>query len=65
MGNTNRFADGKAEGNRPLGRPRHILEDQVKINQIVLYNGVDYILLAQNMGELQAFVKGVQKLQVM
>jgi hypothetical protein len=65
MGSTNRFAVGKAEGKRLLGRPRLTMEDQIKINQKVLYNGVGYILLAQNWHELQAFVKRVQKLQVL
>jgi thiamine monophosphate kinase len=64
MGNTNRFSVGKAEGKRPLGRPRYKLEDQIKINQNVGYSVVGYILLAQNRGELQVFLKRVRKLQV-
>lgn len=65
MGSTNRFAVGKTEGKRPLGRPRYKLEDQIKINQNVGYSIVSYILLAQNRGELQAVLKGVRKIQVL
>jgi len=64
MGSTNKSVVGKVEGKRPLGKPRHKLVDQIKINQKVGYKGVGYILLAQNRGELQAVVMGIQKLQV-
>jgi hypothetical protein len=40
MGSTNRFAVGKAEGKRPLGRPGHKLEDKFKINLKVGYKVV-------------------------
>jgi len=66
MGSTNRFAVGKAEGKRPLGKNlgRHKLKDKIKINQKVGYKVVGYILLAQRRDKLQAAVKRVQKLQV-
>jgi hypothetical protein len=52
MGNANRFAVGKAEGKRPLGRARYKLEDEIKINQKVRYKDTGYILLAQNSGRV-------------
>jgi len=40
---------GKLEGKRPLGRPRHIWEDNIKINlQEVGCGGVDCIELIQD-----------------
>jgi hypothetical protein len=40
---------GKPEGKRPLGRPRHKWEDNMKIeNQEVGCGGIDWIELAQD-----------------
>jgi len=64
MRSTNRFAVGKIEEKRPLGRTRHKLKDKIKINEKVGYKVLGYILLAQKRGELQAVVKWVKKLQV-
>jgi hypothetical protein len=40
---------GKSEGNKPLGRPRHMWEDNIKMYiQEVGCGGTDWIELAQN-----------------
>ena len=40
---------GRPEGKRPLGRPRHRLEDNIKMDlQGVEWEGIDCIYLAQN-----------------
>jgi len=40
---------GKPEGRRPLGRPRHRWEDNIKMNlQEVGYGGMDWIGLTQD-----------------
>jgi len=40
---------GKAEGRRPLGRPRHRWEDNIKMDhQKVGCGGIDWIELAQD-----------------
>jgi hypothetical protein len=40
---------GKPDGKRPLGRPRHRWEDDIKIDlQEVGYGGMEWIELAQN-----------------
>jgi hypothetical protein len=43
-----RFMVGKPEGKRPLGRPRHRWEDNIKMDlQAVGCGGIDWIELAQ------------------
>jgi len=40
---------GKPEGKRPLGRPRHRWEDNIKMDlQEVGYGGIDWIDLAED-----------------
>jgi hypothetical protein len=49
---------GKPERKRPLGRPRHIWEDNIKMDlQEVGYGGMDWIKLAQDRDRWLAFVK--------
>ena len=56
---------GKPEGKRPLGRPRHRWEDDIKMDlQEVGCGGIDWIELAQERGRWQALVNAVMKLQV-
>jgi len=55
------------EGKRPLGRPRHRLEDNIKIDlQEVGWGGwwgMDWIDLAQNRDSRQALVYAVMNLR--
>ena len=56
---------GKPEGKRPLGRPRHRWEDNIKMNlQEVGCGGMDWIRLAQDRYRWQARVNAVLNLQV-
>ena len=56
---------GKPGGKRPLGRPRHRWEDNIKIDlQKVKCGGIDWIELAQDRGRWQAFVNAVTNLWV-
>jgi len=44
-----RILVGKPEGKRPLGRPRHRWEDNIKVDiQEVVHGGLDSIMLAQD-----------------
>ena len=57
---------GKSERKRPLGRPRHKWEDNIKMDlQEVGCWGVDWIRLAQDRGRWQALVNAVMNLQVL
>ena len=56
---------GKPEGKRPLGRPRHRWEDNIKIYlQIVGCEGLDWIDLAQDRYSWRPLVNAVMKFQV-
>jgi hypothetical protein len=56
---------GKPEGKRPLGRPRLIWEDNIKMDlQEVGCGGVDWIELAQDRYRWRALVNAVRKLRV-
>jgi len=51
---------GKPEGKRPLGRPRHRWDDNIKLDlQEVGCGGMDWIELAQVMDRWQALVNAV------
>jgi len=51
---------GKPEGKRPLGRPRHRWEDNIKVDfQEVGCGGMDWIELAQDRGRWRACVNVV------
>ena len=56
---------GQPEGTRPLGRPRHRWEDNIKINlQEVECRGKDWIELAQDRERWRALVNVVMNLWV-
>ena len=56
---------GKAEGKRPLGRPRHRWEDNIKMAlQEVGFGSMDWIELAQNRDRWRALVNVVMNLRV-
>jgi len=56
---------GKPEGKRPLKRPRHRWEDNIKMDlQEVGCRGMDWIELAQDRDRWQALVNTVMNLRV-
>jgi hypothetical protein len=56
---------GKPEGKRPLGRPRHRWEDNIKMDlQEVECGGMGWIELAQDRGRWRARVNVVSDLRV-
>jgi hypothetical protein len=56
---------GKPEGQRPLGRPRHRWEGDIKLAlQEVGWGGVDWIELAQDRCRWRALVNPVMNLRV-
>jgi hypothetical protein len=55
----------KREGKRPLGRPRHRWEDNIKVGlQGMGFGGVDWIELTQDRDRWWALVNAVMNLQV-
>jgi hypothetical protein len=60
-----RILVARPEGMRPLGRPRHRWEDNMKMDlRETRINGVNWICLAQDRVQWQAFVSMVINLQV-
>jgi len=56
---------GKPEGKRPLGRPRHRWEDNIKMDlQEVGCEGMDWIKLAEDRDRWQAVLNAVMNLRV-
>ena len=56
---------GKPEGKRPLGRPRHRWQDNIKMDlQEVGCGGMGWIELAQDRERWGAFVSAVMNLRV-
>jgi hypothetical protein len=56
---------GKPKGNRPLGRPKHRWEDNIKIDlQEVGCKVMDWIALAQDRDRWRALVNAVMNLRV-
>jgi len=56
---------GKPEGRRPLGRPRHIWEDNIKMDlQEVECGGMVWIELAEDRDRWRALVNAVMNLWV-
>jgi hypothetical protein len=59
-----RILVGRPEGRRPLGRPRHKWEDNMKMDLQEVGWGMDWIELAQDRDRWRALVKAVMNLQV-
>jgi hypothetical protein len=60
-----RILVGRPEGKRPLGRPRHRWEDNIKVDlSEVGINGANWIQLAQDRVQWRAFVKTVMNLRI-
>ena len=56
---------GKSEGRRPLGRPTHRWEDNIKMGlHEVGWGGMDWIDLAQDRDRWQALVNAVINLRL-
>jgi hypothetical protein len=56
---------GRREGKRPLERPRHRWEDNIKLDvREIVINGANWIQLAQDRDQWQVFVNMVMNLQV-
>jgi hypothetical protein len=56
---------GRAKGKRPLGRPRHRWEDNIKMDlREIGIDGMNWIQLAQDRVQWWAFVKMVMNLRV-
>ena len=63
--NAYRVLVGKPEGKRPLGRPRHRREDNIKINlREVGCDPRDWIALAEDRDQWRAYVSAVMNLRV-
>jgi hypothetical protein len=57
------FTIGKPEGKRPLGRPRHKLVDNIKMDLVDLrLSGLDWIGVAQNRYSWRALVNSAKNL---
>jgi len=55
---------GKPEGKRPLGRPSHRWEDNIKMDlQEVGYGGMDWIGLAENRDSWWALVNAAMNIR--
>jgi hypothetical protein len=55
---------GRPEEKRPLGRPRHRWDDDIKIDlRVIGIDGANWIWLAQNRVRRQAFVSTVMNLR--
>jgi len=55
---------GKPEGTRPLGRPRHRWEDNIKMDLREVGGGGDWMELAQDRDRLWALVNTVMNFRV-
>jgi hypothetical protein len=54
-----RILVGRPEGRRPLGRPRHRWEDNIKMDLQVGWEGMDWIDMAQDRDRWRAVVNAV------
>jgi len=59
-----RILVGKPEGKRPLGRPRHRWEDNIKLDLREVGGGGDWMELAQDRDKSRALVNKVMNFRV-
>jgi hypothetical protein len=59
-----KFLVGKPEGKRPFGRPRRRWEDNIKLQEVGMWRGMDWIDLAQDRDRWRALVNVVMNLRV-
>jgi hypothetical protein len=53
---------GKPGGMRPIGRPKHRWENSIIMDlRVILWDGVDWIHLAQDIGQWRTLVNTVMK----
>jgi hypothetical protein len=65
MRNAYRILEGKPEGKRLLGRPRHRWVDNIKMDlREIGWDGMDWIYLAQDKDQWRALVNTVMNLRV-
>jgi hypothetical protein len=65
MRNARQILVGKSEGKRPIGRPRLIREDNIRMNlKEIGWEVVDWIYVTQNRDKLKALVNTVMNLRV-
>jgi hypothetical protein len=65
MRNAHKSLDVKPEGYKPLGRPRCRWEDNVRVDvREIRWDGVDWILLAQDRDQWRALVNTVMNFRV-
>jgi hypothetical protein len=63
--NTYRILVGKPEGKRPLGRPGHMWEDNIRMGiRFIGWGVIDWFDLAQDTNQWRALVNKVMSLQV-
>jgi hypothetical protein len=63
--NAYRIMVGKPEGKRPLGRPRHRWEDNIRMDlREIGWGGVDWIDLAQDRDRWRALANTIMNLWV-
>jgi hypothetical protein len=63
--NAYRILVGKPERKRPLGKPRHRWEDNIRMNvREIGWGGMDWIDLAQDRDQWRALVNTVMNLRV-
>jgi hypothetical protein len=55
---------GRPEGKRPLGRPRHRWENNIKMDLREIISGSNWILLPQDKVQWWAFVNTVMNIRV-
>jgi hypothetical protein len=63
--NAYRILVGNPEGKRPLGRPGHRWEDNIKMDlREIRWGGMDWIVLARDRDQWRALVNTVMNLRV-